>query len=112
MISAILLFNTDRIKFLRRMFVIALEDIGFGNIKLVSKVMNYAASHKTVSRPTAHIEELSECLTLVADLAQSVKDRSPCQLAVAAKGYADSTPMATQTPPPLATSKSPTLMST
>lgn len=89
-ISSILLFNTDRIKFLRRMCVIALEDIGFGNIKLVSKVMDYASSHKTVSRPTTHTEERSECLTLVAELTQSVKDRSPCTLGVVAKGCADS----------------------
>lgn len=85
-ISAILLFNTDRIKFLRRMCVIALEDIGFGNIKLVSKILTYADAHKKINRLTAHTEELGECLALVIDLAQSVKDRSPCQLAVAAKG--------------------------
>jgi hypothetical protein len=89
-ISSILLFNTDRIKFLRRMSVIALEDIGFGNIKLVSKILSYADSHKSVRRLIAHTEELGECLALVTELAQSVKDRSPCQLAVAAKGYADS----------------------
>lgn len=88
-ISSILLFNTDRIKFLRRMCVIALEDIGFGNIKLVSKILTYADAHKKINRLTAHTEELGECLALVAELAQSVKDRSPCQLAVAAKGYAN-----------------------
>jgi hypothetical protein len=89
-ISAILLFNTDRIKLLRRMCVIALEDIGFGNIKLVGKVLDHAASHKAAHRPTAHPEELGACLALVAELAQSVKDRSPCQLAVASKVCTDS----------------------
>lgn len=99
MISAILLFNTDRIKFLRRMSVIALEDIGFGNIKLVSKILDYADSHKKIRGPTAHTEELSECLALVAELAQSVKDRSPCQLAVAAKGCAGSIARVGRLPP-------------
>lgn len=84
-ITANLLHNTDPIKLLRRLCVIALEDIGFGNIKLVSKILDYAASHRKVSRTTAHTDELGECLALVAELAQSVKDRSPCQLAVASK---------------------------
>jgi len=89
-VSSVLLYNTDRLKFLRRLGVIALEDVGFGNIKLVSKILNYADSHKRTCRPTAHTEERNESLALVSELAGSVKDRSPCQLAVASKMCADS----------------------
>jgi replication-associated recombination protein RarA len=39
-LSANLLYRTDRAKLIRRMAVIALEDVGFGNLRLVSCSVN------------------------------------------------------------------------
>lgn len=87
--SATLLYHTDPIKLLRRMSVIALEDVGFGSLKLVAKTLDYTTSHKSVAELTENAYTLVETLSLVGELAQSVKDRSPCQLAVASKWNLD-----------------------
>lgn len=84
-ISAILLHNTDALKLRRRLCVIALEDIGFGDIKLVSRVLEYAAANKSKLEPSVGASDISESLALVAELVHSVKDRSPCTLSVTAK---------------------------
>ena len=84
-LSAILLHNTDALKLRRRLCVIALEDIGFGDIRLVSRVLEYAAAHKKVSLQTEDKTGISDALALLAELTQSVKDRSPCALSITAK---------------------------
>lgn len=84
-LSALLLYNTDRLKLFRRMAVIALEDIAFGNLLLANKALEFALANR-FARPLVPIqEELTAALSLVAEMVGSVKDRSPCHLTVAAK---------------------------
>ena len=77
------LYIANRGKLVRRLCVIALEDVAFGDIELVAKVIGYAALRKIERKSVVWLEDLGKCLTLAEAMARSVKDRSACELAVA-----------------------------
>jgi hypothetical protein len=82
LMSAERLYRQDSAKLLRRLSVIALEDLAFGDLLLVAAVLEYGArSRKQASHGS---QDLGKCLALVEHMARATKDRSACELAVAA----------------------------
>jgi hypothetical protein len=78
--SAERLYRYDPIKTRRRLAVVALEDISYGNLLTTATALMYAVS----AAKEASEADLARCLGLVAKMAGSTKDRLVCELVGAA----------------------------
>jgi hypothetical protein len=81
--SACKLHNADPFKLRRRLCVIVLEDICFGDLLLVATVLTFAARFLGRDGAQPDATDLGKCLTLVAWLANATKDRASCEIATA-----------------------------
>jgi len=78
--TALMLYMAQGKRLLRRLAVIAVEDVCFGNFPAVQVAVLYAQS----GIPGNGVEVLHRLAGLVQSLAEGVKDRSACELLVAA----------------------------
>lgn len=68
---------------LRRMCVVALEDVAFGDIELCALVMAFSGD-PTFRTELGHSENHEDILTMLVALANADADRTPCEISVTA----------------------------